>query len=232
MGFGGVVAPARVTVATADAEERVRGNGGSYGEVHPFVYILQQQYAIDLPYGDPCRLGLILSWIGRNGVTGRCDLAPWLTVEGHAAWQIFAGPVMHAGTAAQTRFGPITLVVGLRASFGRYLHVLDLPVQYADDPGFEPGMGGAHARFERDETRVELPLAFFLGKEDHGLMLALVPYRVLAADVVASRCDGCLPGVTISDYRDQWGVGLLVGFGFTAARSRARRAALPAPPRR
>lgn len=223
MGFGGVVAPARVTVSTARAQQRVSGNGGSYGEVHPFTYILQQQYAIDLPFGEPCRLGLQLSWVGRNGATGRCDVTPWSTVEGHAAWQVFAGPVAHVGMAGERRLGPITLLGGIRVSAGRYLHVIDLPKEYAENPGFEPGMGGAHARFERTETRIELPLAVFLAPDGPSLTVMLVPYRVIAADVITSRCDGCLRGVRVSDYDERWGVGILVGLTARPERDRRRR---------
>lgn len=125
------------------------------------------------------------------------------------------GPWLRAGLDLSRKTGQLLVMTNLYVTYGHESHAfpLDLPPRPEDSTTTD---GAAqHAQVTRREIRVLPSIAMGTGGPSGYAMVGLVPWFVVRAwPPNHMHCDGCLTGYRVNDFRESFGVSLVVGGAF------------------
>jgi len=126
-----------------------------------------------------------------------------------------SGPWLRAGLDMSRQTRTLLVMTNLYVTYGSETHafILDLPARPEDATTAD----GApqHAQVTRREIRFLPSIAVGTRVPSGYAMIGIVPWfvvRAWAPDRLS--CDGCLPGYAVNDFRESFGVSLVVGGAF------------------
>lgn len=180
--------------------------------------------------------------IGRFGLSERWEVAAIvgpLRLAGETRWGIWAerrknpvsialafaggiqpfydrtGPWLRGGVDLSARRGMLMVMTNLYVTYGRETHAFPLNLPSRPEDQLTTDGAAQHAQVTRREVRFLPSLALGTPIPSGYLMAGLVPWFVVHSEPADSmHCDGCLAGTTVSDFRETFGMMLVVGGAF------------------
>jgi len=126
-----------------------------------------------------------------------------------------SGPWLRAGIDMSRQTRSLLVMTNLYVTYGSETHafVLELPPRPEDSTTTD---GAAqHAQVTRREIRFLPSVAIGTRVPSGYAMIGIVPWFVVRTwPPNRASCDGCLPGYAVNDFRESFGVSLVVGGAF------------------